>query len=685
MSVCKLTSIIRIMNWTEGGLQFIGGVPLRQVTRSIILFLLVLIPALATAWEENESWSDIGTVQQWMDLDARFYRVEDDGPFLQSFQFSLDQKKAFKESQTWDSGLPEPCSLDQFLAFSPEEKQHRRKVALKEIKPVAGFFQVHLSRLQLSRENRNTDMGTPVQDLKHLGDSLRQLGHAVGVDPANYYAWHLLGYFSACCGDVQRSHSALESAAEALNEVPQDVHLEIKQRVMLDLAWLEREQGFFEKALKRLEVAAKLGKETAESRLLRGLIAAQTGDQQTALRFASELRSQPVRVYPVDLTTAALVPLHKDTSIWKTLNSDYMQAWIIALLELQKGDSVAAGRAFREYSTLRLYPLADRFWDEAGLIYERTDRNDLSATAWKLAINSQPWIQFMLHMPYGIRLGELTGNSHPSPYFLGFDSFFLVGNRLAYGASLVGLIPVVENPEDKQALAARALDQLEICQRSGQYPGPASVLQGQVYFLMGDMASAKAELKQAQSFFEIEGDQVNLASVQKDLAIIQQNLDIAGIKKFYSQSGRSRGRWDVDEDPAATEEVLVTRLDKNPADDATKLELARHYIRNGQTEQGRRLAFSMYNPDAVDEQTVEVVTLILEADRILGLETMAKTMIHQLDKGEVKHWDNADLWSLVSAICQDHDRINESRKALEMALKLDPENQGIRNQLQVLD
>jgi tetratricopeptide (TPR) repeat protein len=657
----------------------------RQVTRSTVFVLLFIFPLTAGAWEENKSWSDIGTVSRWMEIDASFYRIEDDGPYTEYSQFRLNQKKAYAESKTRNGGLPDPYSIDQFKELDSAEKERRREMAIKELKPVVGFLQVHFSRLQNARENKGTDYGTPAQDLKHLTDSLRHLGNAVGLDPENYYAWHLQGYFASCCGDVDRALASLEAAVRALDLVPADVHLEMKQRVMLDLAWLERDLGLFEKAKGRLDQAAKFGTEPVEARLLRGLIAAQTGDQQTALRMAAELRSQPVRIYPVYYRSAAMIPEVMDVNAWEIKNSDYMQAWIIALMELNKGDAKAATLAFGEYTTKRHYPLAAHFWNDAGLIYERTGRFDLSVKAWGLAISSRPWILNMVYKPYTIRLGELTGNPRPATYFLGFDTFYLVGNRLAYGASLVGTLPVADNPGAKQVIAARALDQLEVCQRTGEYAGQASVLQGQVYYLMNDMQGAMAELNQAQAFFEKEGDQGNLASVKQDLEIIKQNLNAAGIQNFYSQSGRSRGRWDADEDPEATEAELIARLEEDAGDDVARLELARHYIRHGEAEQGQRLAYNLYNPSVVDDRTVEVVTLILEADRALGQEVMADAMLRQLKNGEGDRWDKADLWALVSAICQDHGRDNEARKALEMAQKLDPKNQGIQNQLRMME
>ncbi len=566
-----------------------------------------------------------------------------------------------------------------------DEQASRRKRAIKELNFVVNFYLAQVQRLQRAKENQPTQKMISTQDMTSMTDCLRHLGHAVGLDPENYYAWHLQAYFAACCGDVERSRDSLLAAAKALNSVPTDKLIDMKQRVMLDLAWIERNVGMFEKASGRLDIVNRLGKEPLEAKLLRGLIAAQTGDGQEALRLASELRSQEVRIFPVNMANISAAPEMTDVINWATQKSAYMKNWITALYEMQVGNFNGAGQAFPKVSEFRYYPFAHQFWNDAGLIYERTGRGALASKAWTMARISCPWIPFMVYKPYGIRLGELTGNPKPSDYFLGFDTFYLGGSRLAFGASLVGEMSKLTELADKQIMAMKALDQLETCQRVGQYSGQASILQGHVYFLMGDFGSAMVELKEAQEYFKKEGDEASLATVQKDLEIIRQNMNAAGVTKFYSQSGRSQGRWAADTDPDTTEKELVARLEIDPSDDDARLDLARHNIRHGKVEQGRQLAFNLYNPNQIDAKAKEVVTLVLEADRILGKQEMADTMLRQLKKGRADQWDDPGLWSLVSAICQDHGRNADARKALEMASKLDPDNQGIRNQLRMME
>lgn len=658
---------------------------MRQAAKSAVILLLLLFPLTVFAWQEDPALKEIGSVSSWMDLDSRFYRIFGENPYQDQSQFRLNQIKAYNESKVINGGRPSQVALDQFLALPESDRNNRRKEALQELDKVVRFRNFQLQRLQQARENSPTESLMPTRDQTYLTDSLRHLNTAVSVDPSNYYAWHLLAYFADCCGDRVRARSALLATQEALKTIPEDQNLDIRQRVQLDLAWLDRNQGQFEAAGGHLDQADKLGKRSVESHLLRGLIAAQTGDANTALELASALRSQEVKIYPVDYETVGVRPDMVDVQTWVTKKSDYLQAWIIALLEIQKGDLVAAGRAFREYPHYRYYPFAPQFWNDAGLIYERTGRAGLANKAWATAGLSRPWFMYMAYKPYGIRLGELTGSGAPAAFYLGFDQFYLAGSRLAHGASLVGQMAAMEDPVEKQSMAVKALDQLEICQKTGQYPGQASILQGQAYFLLGDYQGSVAELKQAQGFFEKEGDSANLASVMQDMAIIQQELDASGVTKFYSQSGRSKGRWDADLDPEAREDDLVARLEADTENNDLRLELARHYIRNGKVAEGRQLAFSVYNPNQINEETYQVVTLVLEADRQLGEEDMADAMLRQLAKGKEDKWTDAGVWALVSAICQDNGRPEDARSALEVALKMDPDNQGIRNMLRMME
>ncbi|MCP4291485.1 MAG: hypothetical protein GY780_06590 [bacterium] len=658
---------------------------MRQVTNPVVVLLLLVVPVVAAASDMESDWKKIGTVSQWMELDASFYRIIDDNGYQDQSQFRLDQKDAYSKSKGYREDFPVALGLDEFQKLSPEDQDNRHKLAVKQLKIVERFLITQQRRRQEIRENSPYRATSIVEDQRNLTDCLLALGFATGLDPSNFYAWHLQSYFSTCVGDVHKAHYSLLAAAKALNRVSPEGHLEIMQRVMLDLAWLERDQGHFIKAIQHLNMMTKTGKEPVESLLLRGLIAAQSGDQETALQIASLLRAQPVRIFPTNYTQVTMTPDRTDMTNWEKRDSDYLKNWILALMELQKGNRPLAGRTFREYSTNRNYAFAARFWNEAGLIYERTGRYDLAEKAWEVARINQPWLLHMIYKGYGIKLGQLTGNPKKAFYSMGFNSFYLSGSRLALGAKYVGEIGPIQELSAKQAMAARALEELEICQRSGQYPGQASVLQGQVYYLMGDYLGAQAELKEAKEYFSREGDDANLASVISDLEIVQQNLNVSGVDNFYSQSGNSQGRWSADGDPATTAAQLEERLAENPSDKGIHLELARHYIRNDQVDKGRQMAFHLYNPANIDEQTVEVVTLVLEADRILGKEEMADTMLRQLEKGQAERWNNAGLWALVSSICQNHGRNGDALKAMQMAAVVDPENKGIQNQLRMME
>ncbi len=62
---------------------------MRQVTRSAVLLLVMVISLTAWAEEEPKAWQDIGTVSQWMEMDSRFYRLLDEDPNQDVSQFRL--------------------------------------------------------------------------------------------------------------------------------------------------------------------------------------------------------------------------------------------------------------------------------------------------------------------------------------------------------------------------------------------------------------------------------------------------------------------------------------------------------------------------------------------------------------------------------------------------------------------
>lgn len=671
------------MPWSH---QAIGGLELRQPNTCAILLVFALAlaclaaPAAAGGWQEPAHWSKIGTVQQWIDLDARFYRTYDDNRFADRSQFRLDQQPPYDQTRLYRGDLP-AVSIAEFLALGPDQQRRRAALAADKLKYVERFLARTRQQAQQVRQNLPSAWGDQVSDVMVLADCMSNLGDAVGLEPTNPFAWHLQSYLAMCAGDERRSRQYLTGAVEALKYLPADVLEDIKARVALDLAWNQRGAGEYHDALANLDLAERLGGRDQETRTLRGLIYAQTGRASEAGRIAAELRHSEVRSFPRDLKSADFKPELLDPDSWSLKPSNYLSAWITAWALLGEGNCELAVSAFGKFSPEDVYPLGWRFWNEAGLIYEMTGRSGESLRAWNTARITRPWIRFLLYKPYDLALGVLTGHDGKSPYMLGYDRFFLSGSRLAFAASLVGKVGSAPTTAEKQEWAGRALQELDTCRRTGIYPGQASVLRGHVYYLLDDIPSTLAELEAAVGYLEKQGDVEVQRAVMKDLAAITSNRQTTDMQAFLKQSGSSRGRWEADTDPVARQKELTAKVEQNPDDPEAVLELSRFLIRHDRPQEGKDLLASRGQLKG----TVPGVILLLEADRLLGRTDLALSLVTKLEAGAAEPWDDADLWSLAGSICLEQDLNREAGVALRHALKLDPENQGLRMQLRLME
>ncbi|MEN8006562.1 MAG: hypothetical protein ABFS42_06070 [Candidatus Krumholzibacteriota bacterium] len=647
-----------------------------------VLFLLG--STVAGAWEQPSEWADLGQVSMWKQYDARFYRVYDDSPFMDQSQFKLDQTKPYARSREY-AGKMDGIGLETFLARDAGEQAKRRKSAAGELKFVIEFRQRMETYIQRSRENAWTGWGAQITDMTVIGDCLGKLRTAVGLDPSNPYAWHLLAYFADIVGDRARAAAALDGAEAALAVIPADELKELRVEVALDKAWLQRDQGRFEAALASLQTAAENGASGTEPHLIQGLIAAQTGKTQIALEIASKLRSSEIRVFPVDYQSTSFSAEMSDVTTWTARNSTYLQSWILALSWLYEGKTDMAAAAFGNYSLKNLYPHARRFWNDAGRIYEMTGRRSLAHKAWSMARISNPYVVYFVYKPYATDLGKLTGRPGAVPYFLGFDTFYLSGNRLAYGASLVEKVAAATDDFEKQKLASRALDELDICQSAGIYAGPAQVLKGQVYYLMGDLGSAQMEVAAALQFMDEQGDKTGIAAVLQGVAKSGSDLAPTDVANFYSQSGSAAGRWMKPEDLEAELAGLRKAYADDPTD-ANRHDLARFLIRNDDLAEGRDLAMGDLKgqdlgADNIRQLSGDDLELVLEADRAEGEDTLALALVGALKGGSADPWNHSGLWVLTGFICLDGGNLDEGRLALERALELDPGNHGLKIQL----
>ena len=269
------------------------------VLHRLALFAVILTlcaAASAVAWEEPSHWSEVGAVTGWLSQDAQLYRFSGDMAFLDQSQKNVDQKKVYAESRFYEGQLA-TIGLTDFLALPENERTERIKAARKHRQYIERFRMRMATYVQQAKSNVTRGWGTGVSDVTTMGDCLRNLRTAVGLDPANPYAWHAYSLFSYVVGDLNRAALALTGAESALAEVPADQLTELRASVALDRAWLSREMGNFSAATAAVDAAVAAGAKGFDVILLRGLIAAQTGDEAEAVRLAAELSSVNIRKY----------------------------------------------------------------------------------------------------------------------------------------------------------------------------------------------------------------------------------------------------------------------------------------------------------------------------------------------------------------------------------------------------
>lgn len=655
------------------------------------LVLLTLLSGLwataAQAWQAPKHWTEIGTVRAWVATDTKFYRIREESQYLDESQFKVDQVKQYAKTREYRGKL-DGIGLKTWQTLSPLEQEKRRRAAQGELKFIVDFRRRLLNQVQNTRAGIPSGWGAEISDRTVVGIGLGKLGTAVALDPSDPYAWHMYSYFASLVGDEYRTLRALDGASAALQIIPPEELLPLRAEVDLDRAWLLRGQGEFAEAQASLESAGAHGVRSLEARLLQGLLAAQMGNDKLAITIAGELRGTAVRNFPSDMRSSGFSPEYNNVGAWTKKSSNYLHDWILAYTWLRVGKLNLASAAFGTHNLDDQRPFAFRFWNEAGAIYEVTGRRNLASQAWDQARVYAPYYPYLVYKAYALDLGKLTGRSGKIPFLLGFDSNYMNGNRIAYGAALVEMVAATSDEHKRQELASRALDELEICQRLGLYAGQASVLQGQVYYLMGDMSSALVEIEQALAQMDAVGDKAGFAAVLDGLSKARNELAAQDIAQFYGQSGTSRSRWQADKDPAATLAALRAAHSED-ANDENRRDLARFMIRNGQVAQGRELALAPMGGGAIDADNITNlsagdVELVLEADRIEGETRLALKMVQALEAGVADPWGISSVWTLAGFICLDNGLAEEGRRALERAAKLDPGNHGLRIQLSLM-
>ncbi len=635
------------------------------LVRLLLIAVCAHLSTSALAMQSSERWLEIGTVQEWMDLDASFYRSPEQRAWGSERKIIADQPAIYRGTFRYTAPLP-AVDLAAWLDLDPEDQQGRGEQAADELKIVTRF----LNRMRgWSRDVQVTGRsGWGRQNsVDILPDCLESLTNAVQLEPANPLAWHLLGYFSTCVGDVKRARGAFAGAEEALALLPEDALPDVRCRLALDLVWLNREQGSFIRARERLREAEAYGANNLETTLLKGLIAAQSGDEAEARRLAGELRS--VRI-PKRNSYSRNNPDH-----WNKIASDFAKSWIMALVWINVGDLEMAQLSFKQFAYHAKYPFAHRFWNDAGGIYMRTGRQDAAPGAWYLAHQWVPYQPFFLHRRYGWENRALTGIDGVTLDYAGFNQFYLVGDRLSFACRYATAMETAGSEEARLELGITAISQLEICRRTGFLPGHALLVESLVHYFLGDLETALPTLKEGKKWLRERGYRLPSATSSTEVEIIRTKvLEPGDIRDSQFRTRMSMlGQDDLEE-----------AWRKDPTE-PNRRALGIFLIRNGDPERGRNLildqAFSVPAAIEAGEITNEDLCLALEADRALGDLGTAQYYLAELTDGNDEIPGDTQVWALVGFICLDHGDLVGGRLALEKASELDPDNYGLKQQL----
>jgi Flp pilus assembly protein TadD len=604
-----------------------------------------------------------------MDLDAVFYRSPQRSIWNDESKVVADQQLLYRRTFRYDAVLP-AVDLASWRELTPENQARRIDLAADKLKFVIRFLERMRGWTNDFQSTGRSSWGRK-NSVDVLPQCMESLNTAVQLDPSNPLTWHLLSYFSTCVGDVKRARGAFAGAEEALSLLPDDALPEVRRRLALDQVWLHRDLGTFDRARTHLRTAENNGGPDLESTLLKGLIAAQAGDEAEARRLAGELRTVKI---PRHNSYSSRNPDH-----WVKGASDFAKSWIMALVWIDVGNLEMAQLSFKQFSFHDRYPFSHRFWNDAGGIYMRTGRQDTAPTAWYLAHQWVPYQPFFLHRRYGWENRALTGIDGVTLDYAGFNQFYLAGDRLSFACRYTTAMRTAGNDDDRMLLGVTAMAQLEICRRTGFLPGHALLAEALVYYFMDDLDTARPMLAEGKKWLRERGSRLPSATSNTEVQVIRSTVREPGVFRSPN-SGQSASMLDLED--------LETAWQKDPTNENRQV-LGIFLIRNGDPERGRGLILDgdANAPEAAAEGRItnEDLCLILEADRALGDLDTAQFYIGELVRGNDQLPGDTQVWALVGFICIDHGDLAGGRLALEKASALDPGNYGLKQQLARLE
>ena len=141
----------------------------------------------------SEQWLKVGTVQEWMDLDAVFYRSSVRRVWDTENKVIADQQSIYRRTFRYSAALP-ATDLVSWQQMSPEDQARRIDLATENLNIVTRFLNQLRGWAQNFHASGSSSWGRQ-ESVDVLPLCMESLNTAGQLDPSNPLTWHLLGYF----------------------------------------------------------------------------------------------------------------------------------------------------------------------------------------------------------------------------------------------------------------------------------------------------------------------------------------------------------------------------------------------------------------------------------------------------------------------------------------------------------
>ena len=517
----------------------------RQTTRYILftVFILSLITALGActgtapqADSEPEAATDATTFVDWDQVDWKFDRFSLSRSAISQSLRGDNLAEAYR-TETAYSAILDPVDLDAFKRLTTSEREHRRDLARKAYAEAMALKRTVDRGWEIWRDSRRASVPKAARSYRTgiITPTLKHLKNATGLDPTNPFPWYDLSYFAGVVGDRSLQRHALSGALRALaDEVGTDWHTDkdrgrLRLRLLLDGAWLDRDEGFFQAGLDSVRQALtqmsdddlRTIDEAREALLLEALLLVDLDRIYEARQLARDLPAWRLPVHRMQGGMYVAPEIAKTNLGHIESNFAREWVWMMTFLKHDERDQALSRMHEKDYQTEFPPHLNYRFWHDRGRILESFGEYEEADLAYGFSVIYHPYFPyFPLHAGRGLsRVMDQTGVGRP--FFLGYQTHYISGSLFSFAAGRVTSLERATDPVEQIECGHQALAALDACLRRDERPASALALRGRVHFRMGDDDQARTDLTQAHDALTVAGRPS--PQVLKLLAVIDYN------------------------------------------------------------------------------------------------------------------------------------------------------------------